>query len=80
MWYEYHQQRQIMAVPPALISITPETVPRTLAKQRAAIAMIPGKIGPKKKPTSALALKLMAMLPGKIATSSPQRLLPITEI
>ena len=46
----------------------------TLAKQRAAIAMIPGKIGPKKKPTSALALKLMAMLPGKIATSSPQRL------
>jgi hypothetical protein len=27
----------------------------TLAKQRAAIAMIPGKIGPKKKPTSMLA-------------------------
>ena len=54
---------------PELISRTPEIVPNACANQREAIASSPGKSGPRKKPTHALALKTITSCPGKRAAS-----------
>ena len=62
---------KIIPAAPALISITLETVPRACTNQRDAIAITPGKIGPKNNPTSRLTLKLTPAYLTKAATTRP---------